>query len=175
VADNMIAGDRIALRAPLLDDAGALFTVVASDPEVTRYLSWLPHRTVDETRSVITGLFNIGVDHTWLIILRRSGELIGQIGYLVTAPHAVQVGYALGRRFWGHGLAGEALQLVVDQLRDNPALYRVAASVHPDNHRSARVLERAGFILEGRLARAILFPGLATEPQDALLYGMALR
>ena len=148
---------------------------MASDPEVTRYLSWLPHRTVDETRSVIAGLFNVGVDHTWLITLRDSGEPVGQIGYFLTAPHAVQVGYALGRQFWGRGLAGEALRLLLDHLKGNPALYRVAAVVHPDNQRSARVLERAGFTLEGRLARVIAFPNLAAEPADALLYGMALR
>ncbi len=56
-----------------------------------------------------------------------------------------------------------------------PALFRVAAYVHPDNLRSARLLERGGFTLEGRSARAIMFPNLAAEPQDALLYGMALR
>ena len=175
MSDTVIAGDRIALRTPLPADAEALFATVTSNPEVTRYLSWPPHRDVEETRSVITGLFNVGNDHTWLIALRDGGELVGQIGYLDTEPHAVQVGYALGRQFWGAGLAGEALQLLVDHLRGNPALYRVAASVHPDNRRSARVLERAGFTLEGRLARAIVFPSLADEPQDALLYGMALR
>jgi ribosomal-protein-alanine N-acetyltransferase len=54
-------------------------------------------------------------------------------------------------------------------------LFRVAAYVHPDNLRSAHLLGRAGFTLEGRSVRAIMFPNLADEPQDALLYGMALR
>ena len=175
MSDTVIAGDRIALRAPLLDHAEALFAAVTSDPEVTRYLSWPPHRNVEETRSVITGLFNVGIDHTWLIELRDSGEIVGQIGYLDTESHAVQVGYALGRQFWGRGLAGEALRLLIDHLRADPALFRAAAYVHPDNHRSARVLERADFTFEGRPARAITFPSLAAEPQDALLYGMALR
>jgi [ribosomal protein S5]-alanine N-acetyltransferase len=175
VTETVIAGDRIVLRGPLIGDAEALFSELTSDPEVTRYLSWPTHRNVEETRRVITGLFNVGIDHTWLITLRDSGELVGQIGYLDTEPHAVQVGYALGRQFWGRGLAGEALRLLLDHLRANPAVFRVAAYVHPDNLRSARVLERAGFTLEGQLARAIMFPSLSAEPQDALLYGMALR
>lgn len=175
MTDDLIAGERVALRVPRLDDAENLFTVVTSDPEVTRYLSWPPHRGVEETRVVISGLFNVGVDHTWLITLRDGGRLIGQIGYFATAPYAVQLGYALGRPYWGRGLAGEALQLVVDHLRTDPTLYRAAAAVHPDNPRSARVLERAGFTLEARQPRAQLFPNLAPEPQDALLYGMALR
>ena len=175
MSESVIAGDRIALRTPRIDDAEALFAAVTSNPEVTRYLSWPPHRDVEETRSVITGLFNVGIDHTWLITLRDSGELVGQIGYLDTEPHAVQLGYALGRQFWGRGLAGEALELLVDHLRANPALFRVAAFVHPDNLRSARLLERVGFTVEGRVALAITFPNLAAEPQDAVLYGMALR
>jgi RimJ/RimL family protein N-acetyltransferase len=79
-------------------------------------------------------LFNVGVDHTWLITLRASGEVVGQIGYLGTEPHAVQVGYALGRQFWGSGLAGEALRLAVDHLRADPALsteWRCGSSVGP--------------------------------------------
>lgn len=49
---------------------------------MTRYLSWPPHRTVEETRGVITGLFNAGVDHTWLITLygtalRESDRAVG--------------------------------------------------------------------------------------------------
>ena len=164
VSDAVIAGDRIALRTPLLDDAEALFATVTSDPGVTRYLSWRPHRSVEETRGVITGLFNVGIDHTWLIALRDTGELVGQIGYLATEPHAVQVGYALSRQFWGRGLAGEALRLLVDHLEGNPALYRVAAYVHPDNLRSARVLERAGFSPEGRLVRRSCSPAWPPNP-----------
>ena len=86
MTETVIAGDRIALRAPLIGDAEALFAELTSDPEVTRYLSWPPHRDVEETRGVITGLFNVGIDHTWLITLRDSGELVGQIGYLDTEP-----------------------------------------------------------------------------------------
>ena len=172
----MIIGDRIALRAPRLDDAEALFAAVTLDPDVTRYLSWPTHRDVEETRAVIAGLFNVGIDHTWLMTLRDSGEIVGQIGYLGTETHGVQVGYALGRQFGAGGLAGEAMQLLLDHLRSNPALFRVAAYVHPDNRRSVGVLERAGLSLEGRQpARAIMFPSLSAEPQDGLLYGMALR
>jgi [ribosomal protein S5]-alanine N-acetyltransferase len=36
-------------------------------------------------------------------------------------------------------------------------------------------LERAGFVLEGRLARHAVYPTMGPEPRDSLLYGMALR
>ena len=57
---KVLTGDRVTLRAPRLADAEELFASVASDPEVTRYMSWTPHPDVDEMRRVITELFNVG-------------------------------------------------------------------------------------------------------------------
>ena len=74
---KVLTGDRVTLRAPRLADAGELFASVASDPEVTRYMSWTPHPDVDEMRRVITELFNVGGERTWLIELRDSGEIVG--------------------------------------------------------------------------------------------------
>jgi RimJ/RimL family protein N-acetyltransferase len=47
-------GTRVRLRPPRLDDADVLFERIASDPEVTRYMSWPTHPDVGETRKVIT-------------------------------------------------------------------------------------------------------------------------
>jgi RimJ/RimL family protein N-acetyltransferase len=63
-----LTGERVLLRAPALEDAGELFTSVASDPEVTRYMSWTAHPDVAETRRVINEVFNIGGERSW-----RSG------------------------------------------------------------------------------------------------------
>ena len=49
-----LTGDGSPCVRPRLDDAEELFAAVASDPEVTRYMSWTPHPDVDETRRVIT-------------------------------------------------------------------------------------------------------------------------
>ena len=47
---DRITGQRVVLRPPMLDDAGALFQRVARDPEVTKYLLWAPHSDVAATR-----------------------------------------------------------------------------------------------------------------------------
>ena len=57
---RVLTGDRVTLRRPRVDDAEELFAAVASDPEVTRYVTWTPHPDVAETRRVITELFNVG-------------------------------------------------------------------------------------------------------------------
>ena len=173
--DAVLHGPRVTLRAPRIDDAEALFAEVASDPEVTRYLSWSPHPDVDETRRVITELFNVGDDRTWLIELRETGGVVGLCGLRRRETHSVELGYCLARRWWGRGLMPEAVGALLDELQRDPTLYRVSATCHVDNTRSAHVLERCGLALEGRLARYCVLPNISPEPQDVLLFAIALR
>jgi ribosomal-protein-alanine N-acetyltransferase len=173
---DRINGPRLLLRPPALDDATALFQRVARDPQVTKYLLWAPHPDVAATRRVITEKLNATEDErTWIIALRNSSEVIGLASCRRTAPHSVEIGYCLGRRWWGKGLMAEALEMLLTALDADRQLYRVWASCSVDNQRSARLLERAGFFLEGRLARHAVYPTMGPEPQDSLLYAKILR
>ena len=171
----VLTGARVTLREPRLDDAGELFARLASDPEVTLFLSWHPHPDVDETRRVIAELFNVAADRTWLIELRATGELIGLCGWRRPETHAVELGYCLASRWWGRALMPEVVSVLLDALRCDPAVYRVWAVCHVDNVRSAAVLRRCGLSLEGRLVRYGMFPNVSDEPQDVLLFATALR
>lgn len=175
IDDDVLIGQRVTLRAPRLDDADALFERVASDPAVTRYLSWTPHPDVDETRRVITALFNVGVERTWLIELRNGVGPVGLCGWRRPQRHAVEIGYCLGRQWWGQKIMSEALQLVIDEAQTDPAVYRVWAVCHVDNTASARLLERSGLAFEGRLVRYGMFPNISAEPQDVMMFAKALR
>jgi [ribosomal protein S5]-alanine N-acetyltransferase len=173
--DDILTGPRVILRPPRLDDAEALFARIASDPEVTRYLSWMPHPDVDETRRVITELFNVGDERTWLIESRDSGEVIGLCGWRRQVRHAAELGYCVAREWWRRGIMSEVLPLLLGALARDPTVFRVWAVCHIDNTGSVRLLERSGLLLEGRLARFGLFPNLSDEPQDTLLFAKALR
>ena len=173
---DRIAGPRLVLRPPMPDDAGALFQRVARDPEVTRYLQWTPHADVAATRRVITEKLNVSDDEkTWAIALRHSDDVVGLTSCRRSVPHSVEIGYCLGRRWWGKGYMPEVLDLLLAALESDPGVYRVWATCHVDNGRSVRVLQRAGFELEGRLARHAVYPTIGPEPQDSLLYAKALR
>ena len=164
------------MRPPVLDDAGALFQRVARDPEVTKYLLWAPHRDVAATRRVIAEKMNVSDDErTWAIELKHSGEVIGLTSCRRPMPHSVEIGYCLGRRWWGKGFMSEVLGVLLDALEADRQVYRVWATCSPDNERSARLLESAGFVLEGRLARHAVYPTMGPEPQDSLLYAKVLR
>ena len=171
-----LTGERVLLRAPRLDDADELFASVASDPEVTHYMSWTPHPDVDETRRVITELFNVGEERTWLIELQDSGEIIGTCGFRPVQAHSRDFGYVLGRRWWGHRLMPEVVALLLAEMEGDPSVYRISAICHVDNTRSARVPEGAGLSFEGRLVRHTVFPNIsASEPQDVLQFAKAVR
>ncbi len=170
---QILAGSRVWLRPPVVEDAEALYARIASDPEVTRYLSWRPHSGVAETRRVITALFNVGDEQTWLVQI--DGEVAGLCALRRLQPHSVELGYCLARQWWGRGLMSEAVSLMLADLQPDPAVYRVSAYCHVDNAGSAGVLQRCGLSPEGRLARYGLFPNISDEPQDVLLFGKAVR
>ncbi|OOK64953.1 acetyltransferase domain protein [Mycobacterium kansasii] len=75
----------------------------------------------------------------------------------------------------GLGLMSEALGVLLAELAADPRVYRVWATCHVDNTRSARLLQRAGFVFEGRLRRHSVYPNLGPEPHDSLLYAKILR
>ena len=81
--------------------------------------------------------------------------------------HTATIGYWLGEEFWGRGIMTEAVAAVTDFCFANFALRRISAEVFSTNPASARVLEKAGFILEGRLKNHVLKGG---ETLDSLLY-----
>ena len=160
----------------MLDDAGALFQRVARDPEVTKYLLWALHPDVAATRRVITEKINVSDDErTWAIELKHSGEIIGLTSCRRPVPHSVEIGYCLGRRWWGKGFMSEALDMLMTALE--PIATCTASGPPAASTTSARraCCERAGFVLEGRLARHAVYPTIGPEPQDGLLYAKILR
>jgi RimJ/RimL family protein N-acetyltransferase len=171
-----IGGPRLLLRPPVAEDADAIFERIAGDPEVTRYLLWTAHPDVGETRRVLVDqVIKGGRERTWVVALRGSGDVVGLISCRSQVRHSVEIGYCLGRQWWDMGFMSEALNLLLAELAADPAVYRVWATCHVDNSRSARLLQRARFSLEGRLTRHAIYPTMGPEPRDSLLYARILR
>src|SRR5258705_10023419 len=167
---GVMAGRVVRVLAPNVHAADLLFRGWGSAPEVRGYMSWRRNRAVGEPRRVITEIFNVGGETTWLIELRS-----GLCGWRRPQPHIVDFGYYQGRRWWRQGIMSEAVQLLLDKAQRDRTVYRVTAHCHVDNIASARLLERSGLTLQGRLARYAVLPNISLEPQDRLLFGKALR
>jgi ribosomal-protein-alanine N-acetyltransferase len=80
-----------------------------------------------------------------------------------------EIGYWLGRAFWGRGIASAAVKAVTEHAFGHFELDRLHAGVFAWNPASARVLEKAGYRLEGRLRSAVTKDGRTT---DQLLYAI---
>ena len=81
--------------------------------------------------------------------------------------HTATMGYWLSEQYWGRGTMTEAVTAVTNFCFENFPLRRISAEVFANNPASARMLEKAGFILEGRLRNHVLKDG---ELLDSLLY-----
>jgi ribosomal-protein-alanine N-acetyltransferase len=78
-----------------------------------------------------------------------------------------RLGYWLGEAFWGHGIMSEVVGAFTEFCFNNFSLQRLCAEVYANNPASARVLEKAGFVLEGRLRKNVIKDG---KTLDSLLY-----
>jgi RimJ/RimL family protein N-acetyltransferase len=81
----------------------------------------------------------------------------------------VELGYWLAQPYWGRGITTGAVRAVTEWAFDTWQLNRVWAGVFAWNPESARVLEKAGYALEGRLKHSAVKDG---EPVDELIYAV---
>ena len=99
-------------------------------------------------------------------------EAVGGIGFTPqydVGRRSAEIGYWLGEPFWGRGIATEALVVVTDYAFANFDLCRLYAHVFDWNGASARVLEKAGYVFEGRLQKSVTKDG---QTIDQLMYAM---
>lgn len=147
--------DRLILRKMRLEDAEAMFAY-ASDPEVTRYVIWATHRTIEDSRAFLeltVSSYASGEGLDWGIVYKGDEKFIGTCGFVGHSPeHArAEIGYVLSRRYWGRGLAPEAVRALIRFGFERMDLNRIEARCIAGNTASARVLEKAGMTYEGTL------------------------
>jgi [ribosomal protein S5]-alanine N-acetyltransferase len=168
------ATSRLVGRMPRADDGPAVFAAYASDPEVTRYLSWRAYDRVEPLNAFLREAiahWEKGDGHlAWLLCLKGTDTPIGSIGMTLEGGGKAMFGYALAKKFWGHGFAAEALKYLVDWSLAQPTIYRAWAFCDLENAASCRVMEKAGLEREGVLRRWHMAPNLASEPRDCVVY-----
>lgn len=107
-------------------------------------------------------LHKMGLGYYLLIIDKESGAMLGTISFSNIARfpcHSCNVGYSLAFTAQGRGVMGRALKLAIDYMFKIQNIHRIMASYMPRNSKSANVLERAGFELEGFAKNYLLING----------------
>ncbi len=150
---------RLILRPFRMEDAEDMYTNWASDPEVTRFLTWPVHGSVDVTRRVLEDWiprYGDGRYFHWAIEWKETGRAIGSIAVvkLEEETEAAEIGYCLSQAFWGQGIVPEALRAVMEYLFATVGLNRIASCHDVNNPKSGRVMVKAGMKREGILRGA---------------------
>ena len=146
----MITTDRLILRAWQESDADALYRY-AKDPAVGPIAGWNPHQSVEESREIIRTVF--AAPETYAVCLRESGEPIGCVGLqtgdaanLPLAFREAELGYWLGKPFWGRGYIPEAAAELIRKGFEELGMTTVWCRYFDGNQRSKRVQEKLGFV-----------------------------
>ena len=159
VGTQNIETDRILLRKFKIEDANDMFKNWAADPEVPKYLNWLPHKSLDETKE----LLNLWIKeydnehcYRWCIVNKENNEAIGSIDvvHLFKDACCCEIGYAMSRKYWGQGIMTEAFKSIISYLFEKANFNRIQARFDVDNPASGRVMQKAGLSYEGTMRQS---------------------
>ena len=149
-----IETSRLILRRAIREDADAMFRNWASDPEVTKYLTWPAHGSIAVSEMVIGRWlqeYENDSCYQWMIVLKKLGEPIGSISVVRQNDRVeeAEIGYCIGSRWWHMGIMTEALTAVIEYLFAEVGMNRVAARHDPNNPHSGGVMRKCGMKYEG--------------------------
>jgi ribosomal-protein-alanine N-acetyltransferase len=163
--------DSCLLRPLVVSDAASLATH-ANDRDVWLNLrDRFPHPySVDDATTYIASVAARPLQTSFGIVV--EGEAAGSISLMLgedIARGSAEIGYWLGRRFWGRGVISDAVRATTDYAFGTLGLHRVFAVPFVHNVASSRVLEKAGYVCEGRMRRSAVKAG---EVLDQWLYAI---
>jgi ribosomal-protein-alanine N-acetyltransferase len=147
--------ERLFLRKISLKDAETLFQYW-SDPEVTKYLNVATFTNIKQAFNLIqllNSIYNKKEGIRWAIVIRKTSEVIGTCGYnsWIKKSSRGEIGYELGRKYWGNGYATEAVNEIIKYGFKTMHLNRIEAFTVPEAFSSINLLEKLGFKKEGLL------------------------
>jgi [ribosomal protein S5]-alanine N-acetyltransferase len=147
----------------------------ASDPEVVRLMIWGPNsremtraflaRALEEQKEWPRNSVGLAIE------LKDEHRVIGSIGLRIKdeANRGADIGYVLGRHYWGHGYMPEAARAVLDAAFLRAGLHRVWATCDPRNRASYRVMEKIGMRREAHFVKNAFEKN---EWRDSYLYAV---
>lgn len=141
--------ERLLLRRFTEDDARAMFRNWANDPVVTEYLTWNAHKTVLTVKSTLADWISNYARpdfYQWAIVPKLVNEPVGTISVVERRDDifSVELGWCLGRIWWGKGMMPEAGRAVLDYLFREVGMNRITACHDIHNPKSGRVMEKLG-------------------------------
>ena len=138
---------RLILRPWREDDAEDLYKY-ASDKEIGPPAGWPPHTSVENSREIIKNV--LSAPDTFAVCPKESGKPIGSIGFhrkdLAQNDDEYELGYWIGKQFWGQGLIPEASREMLRYAFEDLRMSRIWCGYYDGNEKSRRVQEKLGFV-----------------------------
>ena len=150
---------RLLLRRAEISDAEPMYRNWASSPEVTKFLTWPPHASLDVTKQVLSSWIDdckAQENYNWMIVLKSLGEPIGNITARQVDDKigSTEIGYCIGEHWWHQGIMSEALEAVLDFLFEKVGFNRIESRHDPHNPHSGDVMRKCGMTYEGTAREA---------------------
>jgi [ribosomal protein S5]-alanine N-acetyltransferase len=157
-----IETERLVLRRFTIEDASGMYENWAKDPEVTKFLTWVPHQSAEDSEAVLTewvSLYENENYYHWAIALKENPKApIGSIGAVRVDEvlNQAHIGYCIGRAWWNRGITSEALAALIEFFFTKAGLNRVDSRHDPNNPSSGKVMQKCGMLYEGTHRQADL-------------------
>ena len=154
---KVLETERLLLRPFTMDDAPAMFVNWATDPAVTKYLTWQPHADLDATKAILkdwVSSYEKEDYYHWAIVLKSLGEPVGSIGTVAKRDDIIKMvhmGYCLGSKWWRQGIMSEALGRLIKFFFEEVGVTRVEARFDTRNVNSGKVMAKCGMLYEGTM------------------------
>jgi len=139
--------ERLILRPWNEDDAEDLYKY-AKDPDIGPIAGWPPHKSAEESLEIIRNV--LAVPETYAVCLKENNKAIGSIGLhrndLAEREDELELGYWLGKPFWGQGIIPEAGREILRHAFEDLKMNAIWCGHYDGNIKSRRVMEKLGFV-----------------------------
>lgn len=147
---EMIETARLILRPWQESEADSLFKY-AGDPAIGSIAGWPQHTSAQHSLEIIRTVFS--APETYAVVLKETGEPVSSCGIMSTdglhsatmKPGEAEIGYWIGKPYWGQGLIPEAVKALLQRCFNELALDVVWCGYYDGNIKSKRVCEKCGF------------------------------
>lgn len=168
--------EHLILRKLTLEDAEDVFDY-ASNPKVSKYVTWETHRTINDSiafiKMTIEKYEQKGIGD-WGLVLKENGKLIGTCGFVTwnKQHHWAEIGYVLSQDYWNRGIMTEAARTIIRHGFEKMDLNRIEAQHMVVNIASGRVMQKIGMTFEGVIREKFFAKG---NYRDLKLYSILKR
>lgn len=162
---------RLILRKVTMKDADDIFEY-ACDEETGPRAGWPPHKTIDDTKEILTKWLEYdNHEQNYAIVLKETNKVIGTIGYtnlvkklenernyiareLINKGNTVfEIGITVGKKYWGKGIGTESLKAMIDYLFETLSADVVLTLHFEQNVASEKIQEKNNLKILGQFER----------------------